>query len=58
VRLFDRKFGAGFLDEVPAAPGVYRFHDADGALFYVGKAANLRRRLGQYRLTGRRKKER
>jgi excinuclease ABC subunit C len=58
VRLFDRKFGARFLDEVPAAPGVYRFHDAAGVLFYVGKAANLRRRLGQYRLTGRRKKER
>jgi excinuclease ABC subunit C len=37
---------------------VYRFHDAAGALLYVGKAANLRRRLGQYRLTGRRKKER
>lgn len=58
MRLFDRKFGAGFLDEVPAAPGVYRFHDTDGALFYVGMATNLRRRLGQYRLTGRRKKER
>lgn len=58
MRLFDRKFGARFLDEVPAAPGVYRFHDADGALFYVGMATNLRRRLGQYRLTGRRKKER
>src|SRR5258705_10205075 len=58
VRLFDRKFGPAFLDEVPAAPGVYRFLDAAGVLFYVGKAANLRRRLGQYRLTGRRKKER
>jgi hypothetical protein len=58
VRLFDRKFGPAFLNEVPAAPGVYRFLDAAGVLFYVGKAANLRRRLGQYRLTGRRKKER
>jgi excinuclease ABC subunit C len=58
VRLFDRKFGARFLEEVPAAPGVYRFHDAAGVLLYVGRAANLRRRLGQYRLTGRRKKER
>ena len=58
MRLFDRKFGPAFLDEVPAAPGVYRFLDAAGVLFYVGKAANLRRRLGQYRLTGRRKKER
>ena len=36
MRLFDRKFGARFLDEVPAAPGVYRFHDAAGVLFYVG----------------------
>jgi GIY-YIG catalytic domain len=58
VRPFDRKFGADFLDGVPAAPGVYRFHDAAGTLFYVGRAANLRRRLAQYRLTGRRKKER
>jgi excinuclease ABC subunit C len=46
------------MAEVPAAPGVYRFHDAAGGLLYVGKAANLRRRLAQYRLTGRRKKER
>jgi excinuclease ABC subunit C len=58
VRPFDRKFGAGFLAGVPAAPGVYRFHDAQGGLLYVGKAINLRRRLAQYRLTGRRKKER
>lgn len=58
MRLFDRRFGARFLDDVPTAPGVYRFHDAAGAVLYVGKAANLRRRLGQYRLPGRRKKER
>jgi excinuclease ABC subunit C len=58
VRLFDRKFGARFLDDVPAAPGVYRFHDAAGLLIYVGMAGSLRRRLGQYRLSGRRKKER
>jgi len=58
VGLFDRKFGVRFLDDVPAAPGVYRFHDDAGALLYVGRAANLHRRLGQYRLTGRRKKER
>jgi len=58
VRAFDRKFGAGFLGEVPTAPGVYRFHDESGGLLYVGKAANLRRRLAQYRLTGRLKKDR
>lgn len=58
MRPFDRKFGAGFLAEVPAAPGVYRFHDEHGVLLYVGKAINLRRRLAQYRLAGRRRKER
>jgi len=58
VRAFDRTFGADFLAGVPTAPGVYRFHDAAGGLLYVGKAANLRRRLAQYRLAGRRKKER
>jgi excinuclease UvrABC nuclease subunit len=58
VRLFDQKFGADFLSEVPTQPGVYRLYDGAGALLYVGKAANLRRRLGQYRTAGRRKRER
>jgi hypothetical protein len=58
VRVFDKKFGADFLAGVPVAPGVYRFHDAAGALLYVGKAASLRRRLAQYRTAGRRKTER
>jgi hypothetical protein len=58
MRLFDEKFGADFLAGVPAAPGVYRFLDAAGALLYVGKAGSLRRRLAQYRTAGRRKKER
>jgi hypothetical protein len=58
VRLFDRRFGATFLGEVPQAPGVYRFLDEAGTLLYIGKAANLRRRLAQYRTAGRRKRER
>ena len=58
MRLFDRKFGAGFLAGVPTQPGVYRLYDEAGALLYVGKAANLRRRLGQYRTAGRKKRER
>jgi len=58
VRLFDRKFGAGFLAGVPTEPGVYRLFDEAGTLLYVGKAGNLRRRLAQYRMAGRRKKER
>jgi hypothetical protein len=58
VRLFDRKFGADFLSNVPSAPGVYHLYDAAGVLLYVGKARDLRRRLGQYRATGRIKKDR
>jgi excinuclease ABC subunit C len=49
IDLFDRKFGADFLAGVPAVPGVYHLYDGSGVLLYVGKARNLRRRLGQYR---------
>jgi hypothetical protein len=58
VRIFDRKFGADFLAGVPVAPGIYRLYDATGALVYVGKASNLRRRLAQYRTATRVKKDR
>lgn len=34
--------------EIPAQPGVYRFRDATGRVLYVGKAINLRSRLGNY----------
>jgi len=37
---------------------VYRLYDASGVLLYVGKATNLRRRLAQYRTTGRIKRDR
>ncbi len=36
------------LREVPEAPGVYIFRDGRGAVLYVGKAKNLRRRLASY----------
>jgi hypothetical protein len=58
VQIFDRKFGADFLVGVPAEPGIYRLFDAAGALLYVGKARNLKRRLGQYRTARRTKKDR
>ncbi|MFT4744854.1 MAG: DNA polymerase-3 subunit epsilon [Nonlabens sp.] len=32
----------------PDAPGVYRFHDADDHVLYVGKATQLRSRIRQY----------
>lgn len=34
--------------DVPAKPGVYVYRDRFGKVIYVGKAANLRRRMSQY----------
>ncbi|HMR55195.1 MAG TPA: excinuclease ABC subunit UvrC [Candidatus Doudnabacteria bacterium] len=36
------------LDGVPRKPGVYKFLSGTGTVLYVGKAKNLRARLGQY----------
>jgi excinuclease UvrABC nuclease subunit len=58
VRIFDRKFGTEFLARVPLEPGIYRMYDAAGGLLYVGKARNLRKRLGQYRTARPTKKDR
>lgn len=55
---FDKKMGAKFMDSIPAQPGVYRIFDSEAVLIYVGKAKNLKRRLGQYRNANRRKKHR
>src|SRR6478736_2714224 len=55
MRAFDKKFGKEFMASLPTTPGVYRAFDKDGLLIYVGKAKNLRRRLGQYRNAKRRK---
>ncbi|HEY8122978.1 MAG TPA: nucleotide excision repair endonuclease [Myxococcota bacterium] len=56
--LFDRKFGADRLRELPRGPGVYLFHDAEGRVLYAGKAKDLRRRLAGYRNASRRKTHR
>ena len=44
------RLGRQFFRTVPTEPGVYRMRDATGAVVYVGKAKNLRRRLRSYRV--------
>lgn len=36
------------LQKVPHKPGVYIMHDKNDEIIYVGKAIDLRRRVGQY----------
>ena len=36
------------LQQAPSNPGVYLFKDASGQFIYIGKARNLRKRLGSY----------
>lgn len=45
----EERLGRGLFDAFPAKPGIYRFYDGAGSLLYVGKAADLRKRLASYR---------
>ncbi|HET7300976.1 MAG TPA: excinuclease ABC subunit UvrC [Oleiagrimonas sp.] len=40
--------GKAFVRTLTTSPGVYRYFDADDKLLYVGKAANLKKRVGSY----------
>ncbi len=42
---FDHK---AFLETLTTRPGVYQMYDAERNLLYVGKARNLRARVGSY----------
>ena len=40
--------GKAFVHTLTSSPGVYRHFDAAGELLYVGKASNLKKRVGSY----------
>ena len=44
------RLGPDFFRQAPTAPGVYLMRNAAGIVVYVGKAKNLRKRLGSYRV--------
>ena len=44
------RLGPEFFRQAPESPGVYLMRDAAATVLYVGKAKNLRRRLGSYRV--------
>jgi excinuclease ABC subunit C len=45
MSVFDYKTA---LADIPHRPGVYQFWDIDGTLIYIGKAKDLRNRVGSY----------
>ena len=49
ARQFDAK---EFVGALPRRPGVYKMYDADHELLYVGKAKNLKDRVGTYFAAG------
>ena len=44
------RLGRDFFRQLPQCAGVYLMHDAGDRVVYVGKAKNLRKRLGSYRV--------
>ena len=48
VRFEAFAFDEMFLDDLPGEPGVYIMRDDSGCVIYVGKAVDLRQRVGHY----------
>ena len=36
------------ITDIPELPGVYQYYDVNDVIIYVGKAKNLKKRVGQY----------
>ena len=49
-RPLDRRLGRKFFRNAPKRPGVYLMKDAQDKLLYVGKAKDMKQRLGNYRV--------
>jgi excinuclease ABC subunit C len=49
-RTLAERFGDDFFRALPERPGVYFFCGHEAGVLYVGKARNLRKRLGSYRV--------
>jgi predicted GIY-YIG superfamily endonuclease len=49
-RPLDRRLGREFFRQAPQRPGVYVMKDARDEILYVGKAKDLKQRLGHYRV--------
>ncbi len=47
-RRFECALPAARVQQLPAAPGIYRFSGEDGRLLYIGKSKNLRQRVSSY----------
>ena len=45
-----KRLGKKFFKKIPEHAGVYKMHDAQGKIVYVGKARDLRQRLRSYRV--------
>jgi predicted GIY-YIG superfamily endonuclease len=49
-RPLDKSLGKKFFKNAPKHAGVYLMRDANDKVLYVGKAKNLRKRIGNYRI--------
>ena len=42
------KYTTDQVSKIPEKPGIYKFHNSEDILIYVGKAKNLKKRVASY----------